>query len=339
MRVTQLDIARAAKASQATVSRVLAGDVRVDEQTRDRVLKAVVEFNYRTDARARSLRTKSSGLIGLAIQRPHGGLDDDPFFTSLLSGIADYLAETDHRLCLELITDPENQTDAYDEMLRSRRVDGMILVESEAQDRRLQLLHKDRFPFVLIGNPGGMPVWSVDNDNVYAGQMATQHLIDEGFRKVHMIAGRRGVTVSDDRVLGYLRACQSAELEPKIWYGDFGYEAAQSAAALALSSEPSPDAFVVLDDFMALGVLAAARDAGRQIPMNLGVVSFNDSKLCGLTSPALSSVSLNLERLVRTALDRLMSLIQDDVDETPHREIVPCVLKARASSTCEEWMR
>jgi DNA-binding LacI/PurR family transcriptional regulator len=334
MRVTQLDIARAANASQATVSRVLAGDKRVDESTRERVLKAVVDFNYRTDARARSLRTKTTGLIGLAIQRPHGGLDDDPFFTSLLSGIADYLSGTDHRLCLELITDPERQMDVYDEMLRSRRVDGMILVESEAQDRRLHLLQKDKFPFVLIGNPGGMPVWSVDNDNVYAGQMATQHMLDQGYRRIHMIAGRPGVTVSDDRVLGYTRAIEFANLQPNVWHADFGFEAAQEAARRALR-EDRVDAFVVLDDFMALGVLAAAREAGITVPTSLGIVSFNDSKLCGLTTPALSSVSLNLERLVRTALDRLMSLIGGEQDEAPHREIVPCVLQARASSTCE----
>lgn len=332
MRVTQQDIARAAEVSQATVSRVLAGDERVEEEIRQRVLAAVERYNYRTDARARSLRTRSTDLVGLAIQRPSGGLADDPFYTSLISEILDNLTPTRFKLRLEAVAEGESQWHVYDELLRSRSVDGMILVESEAHDERLQVLQRDRFPFVLIGNPLGASVWSVDNDNVYAADTATQHLIDAGYRKVGFIGGREGVTVSEDRLAGYLQAAHRNGLEPRVWHADFGPEAAREASQRAFASESAPDSLVVLDDFMAMGVVVAARRAGLRIPEDLGIVSFNDSHVCQLLEGGLSSVSLDIPRLVKTALLRLTSIIDEVEDGEPTREIVPAVLKVRGSS-------
>src|ERR1700709_2155594 len=124
MRVTQSDIARLAKVSQATVSRVLSGDDRVETLIRDRVLLTMREHNYRPDVRARSLRLRRTGLIGLVLKRPHGGLVDDPFFASLTSGIIDALSGTPNHLCLDMVTDEQSQEGVYDEMLRTRRVDG-----------------------------------------------------------------------------------------------------------------------------------------------------------------------------------------------------------------------
>ncbi len=211
MRVTQQDIAKFAQVSQATVSRVLAGDGRVEPEIRDKVLEAIERHNYRPDVRARNLRKQSTGLIGLAVKRPHGGLDGDPFYTSLISEILDGLNGTPFHLCIETVPEGNSQWHVYDELLRSRRVDGLILVESEAHDERLVRLQQDRFPFVLIGNPMGAKVWSIDNDNVYAGQIATQHLFESGYRHVGFLAGREGITVSDDRIEGYARIANQYE--------------------------------------------------------------------------------------------------------------------------------
>ncbi len=332
MRVTQQDIAKFARVSQATVSRVLAGDDRVEPEIRQKVIEAIEEHNYRPDVRARNLRKQSAGLIGLAIKRPQGGLDGDPFYASLISQLLDGLSETHTHLCLETVPDGDRQFQVYDEMLRTRRVDGLILVESEANDERLELLQRDRFPFVLIGNPMGQSVWSVDNDNVYAGQIATQHLLESGYRSIGFIAGRQGLTVSDDRIEGHRRIMRQYEVEPNIWYSDFGLEASKETALEALTSKDRPEALVVLDDFMALGVIMAARNLGLKIPQDLGIVSFNDSYVCQLLENGLSSVSLDIPRLVETALNRLMNMIDgEDVDQ-PSRTIVPCFLQVRGSS-------
>lgn len=332
MRVTQQHIAKYAQVSQATVSRVLAGDDRVEPEIRQKVQDAIEHHNYQPDVRARSLRTQSTGLIGLAVKRPHGGLDGDPFYTSLISEILDGLANTETHLCIETFPDGDGQIQIYDEMLRTRRVDGLILVESEANDVRLAMLQRDRFPFVLIGNPMGQAVWSVDNDNVYAGQIATQHLMESGYRKVGFIAGRKGVTVSDDRIEGYRRITQQYESEARVWHADFGLEAARDVALIALAGNDAPDALVVLDDYMAMGVVVAARSLGKKVPNELGLVSFNDSSACLLLENGLSSVSLDIPRLVKESLNLLMEMMGQDEPQAPERIIVPCYLQVRGSS-------
>lgn len=333
MRVRQQDIARLAKVSQATVSRVLAGDDKVDSDITERVRAVMQAHNYQPDVRARSLRSRRTGLIGMVLKRPHGGLNSDPFFASLIAEIMDFLDGEPYHLCLDVASDAESQVAIYDEMLRTRRVDGLILVESEARDERIQRLQDDAFPFVLIGNPWDTDrIWSVDNDNMLASQMATQHLLDQGYERVGMIGGPQGITVSEDRIQGYVKAVSLAGQTQRVWRSEFGSRAAKDAALIALNSPLRPDALVVLDDYMAMGVVQAARELGRQIPQELGLVSFNDSHLCDLMDGGLSSVSLNIDSIVRHACEQLIQAINGEEGAEPLRRIVPTKLHMRGSS-------
>ncbi len=332
MRVTQADIARVAKVSQATVSRVLAGDDRVDDSSKSRVRKAVTKLNYQPDVRARSLRTQRTGLIGLVIKRPIGGLMDDPFFAALTAGIMDFLVGKPYHLCVDVATDDQAQATVYDEMLRTRRVDGLILVEPEAEDDRILRLQQDRFPFVLIGNPASSAYCSVDNDNVHAGRVAAEHLLGQGYRRIHFIGASRGVMVSDDRAQGYTEAARAGGAEAQVHHTAFGYSSAYQTAIAVLTKGPRPDAIIALDDFMAFGIITAARQLGLRIPEDLGIVSFNDSSLCELLDGGLTSVSLNIRDIVSSAVDLLLGVIEADGDSLPKRLIVPCELKVRGSS-------
>lgn len=336
MRVTQSDIAKLAQVSQATVSRVLAGDERVEPALRERVVAVMRKHNYQPDVRARSLRTRRTGLIGLVLKRPTGGLADDPFFAALTAGIMDFLFGKPFHLCVDVVTDSAAQEGIYDEMLRTRRVDGLILVEAEAKDERIGLLKRDQFPFVLIGNPKDERIPSVDNDNVHAGRVATDHLLKNGYRRVGFLGGPQGLTVSDDRIEGYFEACLAAHRVPQVWRSAFGFEAAREAATAIFEAADRPDALVVLDDFMAFGVILAARQAGLRIPQDLGLVSFNDSSLTRLLDGGLTSVSLGMDQMVQTAVCTLLELIEtNDFSEAP-RHIIPCELCVRGSSAGPE---
>ena len=333
MRVTQQDIAKIAQVSQATVSRVLAGDEKVEQALRERVVEVMQQHNYKPDVRARSLRNRKTGLIGLVINRPPGGLADDPFFAKLVAEIISYLSGTPYHLCLDMAISDKGQQAIYDEMLRTRRVDGLILVESEARDERIGQLQADHFPFVLIGNPlASTEIVSVDNDNVLAGEMATTHLLDAGFRRVGILGGRRGITVSEDRITGYQRAVRARQSEHLIWHAGFGANAARAAATGILKGESRPDALVVLDDYMAMGVVSAARELGLRVPKDLGIVGFNDTNICELVDGGLSSVSLNISTLVEIACEQLMDIVESRELRHPRRAIVPCELRVRNSS-------
>ncbi|MBS1721092.1 MAG: LacI family DNA-binding transcriptional regulator [Armatimonadetes bacterium] len=333
MRVTQADIAKIANVSQATVSRVLAGDDHVEPILRDRVLRIMREKNYRPDVRARSLRLQQTNLIGLVLKRPRGALVDDPFFAALTSGIVDALAAKPYHLCLDYVTDQASQEHVYDEMLRSRRVDGLILVEPTARDERVELLQRDKFPFVIIGNPHNDEIASIDNDNVVAGRIGTEHLISRGYRKIVFLAGPEGFVFSDDRVDGYVQAMVDAGLQPRVVHCAFGLEAARDASLALFDGPDCPDAMLVLDDFMAYGTYMAARSRYMEVPDELGIVGFNDSLLCRMAEGGLTSVSLNLDLMVRRAVAKLLDIIESGQVTTPAREIVPCAISVRGSSS------
>ena len=337
MRVTQRDIARIAKVSQATVSRVISGDEKVEPDIRTRVAQVILEQNYQPDVRAQSLRNQRTNLIGLVIKRPQGGIINDPFYANLIASIIEQLSTTDFHLCVDCAETNEKHQSLYDEMLRTRRVDGLILVESEAADDRIQKLQRDRFPFVLIGNPlHAAEVHSIDNDNVHASEQVTKHLIEQGYRRIAFLGAKTGITVSDDRIAGYQRALRGVQDDHLIFHSDFGSEAARATAREILSLENRPDAIVVLDDFMALGVSAASREFKLTVPHDLGIASFNDSSLCDVIGGGLTSVNLNIAEIVRATVDRLLDIINEQDFDSVRRIIIPSKLTIRNSSKRKE---
>lgn len=340
MRVTQRDIARLAKVSQATVSRVLSGDERVEQEIRDRVLEVIQQQNYQPDVRAQSLRNQKSGLIGLVIKRPQGGIANDPFYANLISHLVEALSGMDYHLCVDVASDDYRHSSIYDEMLRTRRVDGLILVESEAADERIQRLQLEGFPFVLIGNPLHFgEVHSVDNDNVLAAELVTRHMIDQGYKRIAFLGAKSGITVSDDRIAGYQRALRGHQEDHLVYHASFGSENSRELAVEILRSQNRPDAIVVLDDFMALGVATAALELGLSVPQDLGIASFNDTSICQAIAGGLTSVNLNIEGLVARAVKRLSKIIDEDAIHADRRIIVPTSLTIRNSSMRKEVVR
>lgn len=333
MRVTQQSIAKLAGVSQATVSRVLSNDPRVEPAIRERVEGVIRQHNYSPDVRARSLRQKRSHLIGLVLRRASGSLHGDPFFAQLVSETVECLIGTQYQLCLDVATDSDNQRHVYDELLRTRRVDGLILVESETYDERITRLQEDSFPFVVIGNAFENPNLNVvDNDNVLAGRIATQHLVDQGYQRVAMLAGPKDLTVTRDRVSGYMEAIKAKGMKPRVIYSDFGIDGARSAALDVLYEQNAPDAILAMDDYMAAGVLQAARHLELRTPDQLGVAGFNNSPLSLLVDGGMTSVDLRIDSMIRWAIQRLIHLIEGNDEGGEHQRLMPCELHVRGSS-------
>lgn len=331
----QVEIARLAGVSQATVSRVLKGDPQVNEAMRERVLAVVRELGYVPDARAQSLRSQRTRLLGLVVHRAPEALAGDPFFSALIASIIEQAGKHDYHLCVDTARTARSQRAIYEELLRTRRVDGLILVESEAHDRRIERLSSEGFPFVLIGRYEPQDaLYTVDNDNVGAAFMATDYLIRTGRRRIAYIGGPAGLTVTRDRLQGYKNALEAHGIpyQPAlVTFAEFNERSAASAMAELLSQSPAPDAVLGLDDLIALGALREAKRQGIRVPDEIAFIGFNDSPLCRYVEPSLTSIAVDIPALARHATETLIALIEGRAPET-RRRIVPARLVKRESA-------
>jgi len=333
--LTQEQIAELSRVSQATVSRVLRGDPRVNEELRQRVLEVIRQHGYVPDARAQSLRSQRTGTLGLVVHRSPKQLARDPFFSALIAAIIEFAGEGGYHLCVDAARAVQSRRAIYEDLLRTRRVDGLILVEPQTRDERMPRLLEEGFPFVLIGRYEPIDaVYSVDNDNIGAGYMATQHLLGKGHRRIAYISGLRGIFVCEDRGQGYRRALEEAGLAyaPElVAWGDFSEAHGYRSMSRLLGLPDPPTAVVAVDDVVAIGALRAAKEHGVAIPQQVAVIGFNDSPFCQYVEPPLSSVAVDIRALAHLATQVLIDLIEER-EVSQRRHIVPCHLVERAST-------
>ncbi|GIV10572.1 MAG: LacI family transcriptional regulator [Fimbriimonadales bacterium] len=331
----QIEIARLAGVSQATVSRVLKGDPQVNEAMRERVLAVVQELGYVPDSRAQSLRSQRTRLLGLVIHRAPEALASDPFFSALIASIVEQAGKHEYHLCVDTARTVRSQRAIYEELLRTRRVDGLILVESESHDKRIERLSCEGFPFVLIGRyEPEDAIATVDNDNIGAAYMATDYLIRTGRTRVAYIGGPAGLTVTRDRLQGYKSALEAHGLAYDarlVAFADFNPRSASSAMTDLLGRSALPDAVLAMDDLIALSAMREAKRQGRRIPDDIAFIGFNDSPLCQYVEPSLTSIAVEIPALARRATEMLVQLIEGH-EPTPKRQIVPARLVKRESA-------
>lgn len=332
---SQQDIAALAGVSQATVSRVLNGDPQVNEPLRDRVMQIIRDVNYVPDVRAQMLRNKRTDNLGLVVHRSPRNLSADPFFCSLVAFLIEEAGKRGLHLCIDAARSAHGRRTIYEQMLRTRRVDGLILVEPAEEDERIQRLSREGFPFVLIGRSDlADHVYSVDNDNVGAARQAAEHLLEQGHRRVGFIGGPPGLLLHEDRLKGYSEALLAADLavdQSLLANADFTEAGGAKAMKRLLEQREPPTSVLCLDDLIAMGALRAAKDSGRSVPQDLAIVGFNDSAICPYLHPPLTSVAVDIASLARHATQLLVDLINGRVPEEPRR-IVASRLVARESS-------
>lgn len=333
--LNQSEIARISQVSQATVSRVLNGDPRVNTELRDRVLVALKAHDYVPDSRAQSLRSQKTGVLGLVVQRSPQALAAEPFYHNLIAQILEIGGQRNYHLCVDAARTARSRHSIFEEMLRTRRVDGLILVEPKAEDEGIARLMREGFPFVLIGRyPMDETVYSVDNDNVDAARIAAEHLYARGRRRIAYIGGIKEVMCTLDRLEGYRRTLEAHgdAFDPALTrFGHFDEKTGYDSMTALLDLPHPPDAVVAVDDVVAAGAMRAAHARGVCIPQQLAIVGFNDSFFCSYLHPALTSVSIDTTDLAQTAAGMLIDLIEQR-PVTPRRRIVPCRLVDRASS-------
>lgn len=333
-RVTSKDVAERAGVSRTTVSFVLNNtpNVKISEETRQRVLAAARELDYHPVAAARSLASRRTGNIGLVLRQTPSQVFTDAFLPAVLRGLSDVLDSSGYRILLQPLAMPD-ASDALISLVKSQHIDGLIVSGPRSDDAGLRSLHANGFPIVLMGQLPGSDIPFVDVDNKQGGFDATRHLIGLGHRRVAMITnGPLAYTASQERLAGYRWALESAGLvfdSGLIRYGDFREESGVAAMRDLLALRPRPTAVFAASDVLAFGVLEAAKDAGLRVPDNLSVVGMDDVRLARYVVPPLTTLRLPAYELGYQAANTLLRLIDG---QQPLSALLPTELIIREST-------
>lgn len=300
------DVARTAGVSYTTVSHVLNQTRPVSADARARVLAAVESLAYVPSALARSLKSKTTGSIGLIIPN-----NTNPYFSEVARGIEDscYAAGYSVILC-NSDDDPAKQRD-YLNVLLTKRCDGLIVATLAQTDG--ELLRKMKVPTVLLDRaPKDMAIDLVAVDNVAGGGLAAAHLLSLGRRRIACIGGPQDIAISRERIGGLRQTLLAAGVElpdTLLAYSDFTSAGGYLAAYNLLAMPQAPDAIFCCNDLMAIGALRAAAECGVAVPEALAVVGFDDIDLAQFVHPTLTSVAQNTRRLGQLTAECLLQRI------------------------------
>lgn len=292
MGATIKQVAARAGVSTATVSYVLNGTGTVTAATRERVLAAVAELDYQPSHAARSLRGRSYTL-GLALPSRPARLAD-PALAEVLAGLAEMATLRGYSLLLIAADPVKSEAEVCLSLIRTGRVDGVIVLEPRVDDERAHSLSEAGLPHVCLGPaPDACDSPSVAVDGCAAATLAVRHLLGLGHRRIGLIQLPSELTESEPRYLGYTEtlaaAGVSADPEVVVEAGqkeDDGYLATQEL----LSLPDPPTAVLASSDELAFGAMHALYDAGLEVGVDISLVGFDDVPLAAHTHPPLTTL-------------------------------------------------
>ena len=309
MRPTLQDMASILNLSKSTVSRALAGDPRVAEATRSRVVALAERIGYRPNPIAQGLATRRTNIIGLAVPCAPRSLSD-PFYLEFLGAAGDTAMRCGYSLLLSAADgDGADGYHPHMELAHSARIDGMILTEPKIADERIEILRKMDLPFVFLGMAEDPDVSWVSGENTGGAAEAVAHLIDLGHKKIACVTGPADQTASETRFKGYREALAEAGIPLDlniVASGDFtqigGYQAMKSI----LRHDSNISAVFASNDVMAFGVMRALREAGLVIPDDVSVLGFDGIPLTQYVDPPLATVRQPISQLGSTIVEVLV---------------------------------
>lgn len=309
-RTTIADIAKHAGVSPTAVSFALNDRPGLSDETRQRILAAVAELNWRPSIAARALTGMRSDTVGLVVARPARTLGIEPFFAQLTSGLQARLSTHVVALHQLVVEDVAAELEVYHRWAAEKRVDGLVVVDLERDDPRPAAVRGLGLPAVVLGGtgvPGPLPAVWVD-DYAAMAQIA-EHLAGLGHRRVGHVGGIPAYEHSARRVAALHDASRRLGLEVAHEDTDYSESASAAATRLLLDRPDRPTAIVYDSDVAALAGLGVASTLGARVPDDLSVVSFDDSALARLVHPAMTALSRDTHALGMLVADTLLAVI------------------------------
>lgn len=316
---TLKDVAERANVSKQTISRVINNKGEVSEATRQRVLQVIREIGYHPNSLARSLVTSKTLVIGLAVPNI-----DQPYFPQIARGVEDAAAESGYSVFLcNAAGDQERELNAF-ERLRGHRVAGIVSFNSRLSDNTIGQAVGGLFPVVMINRElpevRGTVIWP----GYEAGaRIATEHLIALGRRRIVFLGMDLDSNVDADKLRGYTAALESAGIpfDPELVIRTSGrhgrgfndlVKGGEEAFAEFIERQLGGDALFASNDLPAIGAIRYANTHGIRIPDDVAIVGFGNANVTGIVTPPLSTVTMPLYEMGRTAFQVLLARISGE---------------------------
>ncbi|HVE60118.1 MAG TPA: LacI family DNA-binding transcriptional regulator [Pyrinomonadaceae bacterium] len=339
---TLSDIAATVGVAPMTVSRVVNQNGYVSERTRERVLQALKELNYRRNGSARNLKRQCTETIGLVL-----GDISNPYSTELANAVRETLSARGFSLFICISEHSAKEDIAAIGALVNHSVDGLIVAtrSNKGGDEYLKEIVESNVPVVVIGRDfQHADVDFVSTDNLLGGFEATRHLIDLGHRRIGFIGATLSGGSSLKRLQGYLKALEQYKIPvderlvtgPKEAISEvpgystekIGYEGMKRL----LSLPNPPTAVFARNDFTAIGAMTAIKESNLRIPEDIAIVGFDDIPIAVHTAPALTTVRQPMHLLGQLAAEMLLERIKTDEIEERREHILNCELIIRNST-------
>ncbi|HEU0112358.1 MAG TPA: LacI family DNA-binding transcriptional regulator [Flavisolibacter sp.] len=334
-KTTIQDIARELNITPSTVSRALNNHSAISDATKKAVTKTAKKLNYHPNKIASSLRLGRSRIIGVII--PSAEIN---FFGSVVHGIEKVASENDYNVLLyqsNELTDYEKK--GVETFMRSR-VDGVLasISKQTTNPKHYLELKKRGIPLILFDRASdSLHVPSVVVDDYRGAYMATQHLIDQGCKRVAHIGGQQHVPIFKQRLKGYEDALKANQLplrQEYIKYGEVTIESGMKCMHELLELPHPPDAVFAVEDFTALGAMQALKDAGKKIPGDVAIIGFANEPFGAYITPSLSTVDQQTIKMGEIAARMFFDLLKKKsfYSSKPEKKILEPVLIYRKSS-------
>ncbi|GAA4707981.1 LacI family DNA-binding transcriptional regulator [Brevibacillus fulvus] len=304
------DVAKLAKVSIATVSRVMSGADPVNPKTQQRVLAAMEKLNYRPNGLARNLRNLRTNVIIALMPNIQ-----NPFFSEVIRGIEDGAREAGFHLLIGNTDGDRGKAKEYMALLDESLADGLILTTAQTDQAFLDEFAAHR-PIVLACEyMEGSTIPTVSIDNISAARKVVKHLLALGHRRIAHIMGPNEVILSRARLAGYRQALQQHGLEVDemlVQEGDFSLDSGYRVTRKLLSFKRPPTAIFAANDEMAIGAIRAIREHGLQIPDDISVAGFDDLTVSSFVSPSLTTIQQPRYEIGYRSVEMLIRLIRSE---------------------------
>jgi LacI family transcriptional regulator len=309
MRVRLKDVAQALGLSVSTVNAILHNRPNFNEATRQRVLEKVKELDYRPNWLARSLVTQKTHVCGVVVPNLSRSI-----FPAILEGIDEVTHAAGYHLVVSGTGEDPRREEEEISTLINKQVDGLIIASAREPEKngRWKMPEKPRTPLVLVDRQfAGAPFVGADHERI--GLIATQHLIEQGYRAIAHLS-RRNVVTGIGRCKGYVQALREAGMRVR---RDFildaqgesgGYEGAKHLLQL----DPRPDAIFAAGDPIAIGAMQAIQESGLRMPTDFGIIGVGRIQYTEYLRVPLSTVDQHSVEAGRTAASILLRMIDGE---------------------------